>query len=192
MLKLCRMEKPKVETKLRIRCAHCGEHFLVSKLKIDDTANHFCTRTCAHDFQMKITWPSDDKLKELVWREPVIKIAKQLNISDKAVKKHCRSRMIETPGPGYWAKQRSGSPTAEAEGLNPSHVRVRVTPRARAGSPIGRGSGFKHRSVRVQITLGAPNKRSRSLAWSKAIGLHPMIRGSNPRGTTTHGPVVQK
>src|SRR5262245_53307358 len=48
------------------------------------------------------------------------------------------------------------SPMAEAIGLNPMRVRVRVPRRARADSPTGRGGGFKIRSVQVRALLSAP------------------------------------
>src|SRR5215510_2140393 len=48
------------------------------------------------------------------------------------------------------------SPMAEAIGLNPMRVRVRVPRWARADSPTGRGGGFKIRSVHVRPLLSAP------------------------------------
>jgi hypothetical protein len=45
---------------------------------------------------------------------------------------------------------------AEAGGLNPRRLRVRIAPRARARSPTGRDSGFKSRPVQVRSLPRAP------------------------------------
>lgn len=48
-------------------------------------------------------WPSPDKLKVMVWKKPVLQIAKDLGVSDVAVKKHCKKLGISTPSRGYWS-----------------------------------------------------------------------------------------
>ncbi len=45
---------------------------------------------------------------EMVWSEPMIKLAAKLQISDVAVKKICVKHEIPVPGLGYWAKIAAG------------------------------------------------------------------------------------
>ena len=49
-----------------------------------------------------------DQLYELVWTKPVVKIAKDLGISDVAVGKICKKLNIPKPSLGYWAKKEHG------------------------------------------------------------------------------------
>ena len=53
----------------------------------------------------KIAWPAKAKLKKLVWLKPLIHAAKELGVSDVALKKHCAKLGIELPPRGYWLKQ---------------------------------------------------------------------------------------
>jgi len=48
------------------------------------------------------------ELYDLVWSKPVVKIAKDLGISDVAVGKICKKLNIPKPGLGYWAKKQAG------------------------------------------------------------------------------------
>lgn len=52
----------------------------------------------------KIDWPSDDKLKELVWEYPRSHLSKVLKISDVSIAKRLRLRGIDQPPRGYWSK----------------------------------------------------------------------------------------
>jgi hypothetical protein len=53
---------------------------------------------------------------ELVWSEPMTKLAAKLHISDVAIKKICVRHEIPVPGLGYWAKiaRRSQVETSKA------------------------------------------------------------------------------
>ena len=57
--------------------------------------------------KFKIAWPTIEVLQEMVKHMPLLKIASQLGVSDKAVKKHCNRNGVETYPRGYWAKQKS-------------------------------------------------------------------------------------
>lgn len=59
---------------------------------------------CAHLFQMKIEWPSDEELQKLVWLKPLIKLGKDLGVSDNAIRKRCKFRNILLPRRNYWLK----------------------------------------------------------------------------------------
>lgn len=55
----------------------------------------------------KIQWPSKEKLTDMVDRLPVVEIAKQLGVSDVAVKKYCVKLGIQTKGRGGWGRNGS-------------------------------------------------------------------------------------
>jgi len=50
----------------------------------------------------KVIRPSKEELTKLVWEKPMIQIAKDFGVSDKAIKKWCDSYGIEKPKIGYW------------------------------------------------------------------------------------------
>jgi hypothetical protein len=51
-----------------------------------------------------------EQLYDLVWSEPMQRLAKQIGISDVAVAKHCRKIGVPVPERGYWAKLQAGKP----------------------------------------------------------------------------------
>jgi hypothetical protein len=53
----------------------------------------------------RIGWPAKGKLKKLVWQQPLIHVAKEIGVSDVAVKKRCEKLGIELPPRGHWLKQ---------------------------------------------------------------------------------------
>lgn len=55
----------------------------------------------------KADWPSLQELRELVWAQPVEKLAAALGVSGVAVNKRCKRLGIRTPPRGYWAKLKS-------------------------------------------------------------------------------------
>jgi hypothetical protein len=54
-----------------------------------------------------------EQLYELVWSEPMQKLAKQIGISDVAIAKHCRKSEIPVPERGYWNKLQAGKPVEQ-------------------------------------------------------------------------------
>lgn len=48
------------------------------------------------------------ELYDLVWSEPMKKLAPRLGVSDAWLGKACRSADISVPEPGYWAKLQAG------------------------------------------------------------------------------------
>lgn len=69
------------------------------------SSNAKLCKSCLGKAQEKISWPSDLKLKELVWTKPMSKLSKELGVSDKAIKKRCISKNITCPPRGYWLKK---------------------------------------------------------------------------------------
>jgi integrase len=53
----------------------------------------------------KIKWPSNAALKKLVWEKPLIHAAKEVGVSDVALRKHCVKLGIELPKQGHWVRQ---------------------------------------------------------------------------------------
>jgi len=53
----------------------------------------------------KIQWPTKEELEKLVWEKPMIKLAGELNISDKSIKTRCNKLNIQIPPQGYWIKK---------------------------------------------------------------------------------------
>lgn len=54
----------------------------------------------------RVDWPPKAKLKKLVWEKPLIHAAKDIGVSDVALRKHCVKLAIDLPKPGHWARQR--------------------------------------------------------------------------------------
>jgi integrase len=50
-------------------------------------------------------WPSKAKLKKLVWERSMVRVAKDLGVSDVAVKKHCTKLGLKLPPMGYWLRR---------------------------------------------------------------------------------------
>lgn len=49
-----------------------------------------------------------EQLYDLVWSEPMQRLAKQIGISDVAIAKHCRKLGVPVPERGYWNKLQAG------------------------------------------------------------------------------------
>lgn len=80
----------------RYRCAEC-------KKPVARGAK-YCSQACTHEAQKKIAWPSPEQLTELVWSMSMIKLSKQLGVSDNAIKTHCQRHGVKRPPQGYWAR----------------------------------------------------------------------------------------
>ena len=55
-----------------------------------------------------ITWPTKEKLQELVSKKTLTAIAKQFGASATGLGKHIRKLGIKSPGKGYWQKKAAG------------------------------------------------------------------------------------
>ena len=89
-------------------CIDCGA-------QISSKLSQRC-QPCANK-QNAILYPQSTKLvitKEelelLVWQKPVLQIAKDFGVSDKAIEKRCRKYSIVKPARGYWQKQQKRLP----------------------------------------------------------------------------------
>ena len=57
----------------------------------------------------RITWPTKAALRKLVWQKPLIHAAKQIGVSDVALKKHCVKAGIDLPPAGHWIRRQRDS-----------------------------------------------------------------------------------
>jgi len=54
-----------------------------------------------------------EQLYDLVWSEPMQRLAKQIGISDVAIAKHCRKLGVPVPERGHWNKPQVGKPVTK-------------------------------------------------------------------------------
>lgn len=92
----------RVENRKERTCDMCANTFNATT----DT-QRYCSSKCLSKSQEKITWPSNEELKRLVWEKPMTKLSRDLGVSDRAIKKRCERRGINTPPGGYWARSDS-------------------------------------------------------------------------------------
>lgn len=52
----------------------------------------------------KGNWPNVEEMKKLVWEKPSTELAKQIGVSDVAIKKFCKKWGIAKPPRGHWRK----------------------------------------------------------------------------------------
>ena len=53
-------------------------------------------------------WPPKKKLRKMVWKKAMTHVAKDLGVSDVALKKHCVKLEIPLPPSGRWVRPRRG------------------------------------------------------------------------------------
>jgi len=66
---------------------------------------------------------------DLVWSEPMTKVAERLGISDVALKKICDKHRVPTPARGYWAKKAAGKPVKHVplhDTADPQHEHISI------------------------------------------------------------------
>ena len=84
----------------KCRCIVCNKEYVIK-----DKEQKYCSKQCASSALRKTVRPTEEKLKDMVWRMPTTKIAKIFGVSDKAIEKWCRTYKIEKPQRGYWQKK---------------------------------------------------------------------------------------
>jgi hypothetical protein len=57
------------------------------------------------EIKRRVIWPDKAALKKLVWQKPLVHAAKEIGVSDVALRKHCVKLGIELPGQGHWQRQ---------------------------------------------------------------------------------------
>lgn len=61
-------------------------------------------KTCSGISLHRITWPTVESMREMIFCEPTSKIAVRLGVSDVAVAKFCKKHNIAKPPRGYWGR----------------------------------------------------------------------------------------
>jgi 5-methylcytosine-specific restriction endonuclease McrA len=106
----CHTQTDTYANKKRItkKCSICG-----SKVK-DKSANKckkchmIFLRSSSLSQKTKITWPEPTVLQTLLWKQPTSSIAKQLGVSDVAIRKFCKKHKLSKPSRGFWQKLANG------------------------------------------------------------------------------------
>lgn len=87
-----------------VSCPTCKKEFKTSKTELSKTQRH-CSSKCWALSVEKINWPSDEKLRELIFTKPLAGLAKELGVTDNAIRRRCKRHKIDLPPKGYWAKK---------------------------------------------------------------------------------------
>jgi integrase len=56
------------------------------------------------EIKRRVDWPDKKALRKLVWQKPLIHAAKDIGVSDVALRKHCVKLGIELPRQGHWVR----------------------------------------------------------------------------------------
>ena len=57
------------------------------------------------EIKHRVNWPDKAALKKLAWKKPLVHTAKEIGVSDVALRKRCVKLGIELPEQGYWQRQ---------------------------------------------------------------------------------------
>ncbi len=115
------------------------------------------------------------ELYDLVWSEPMSRLAKKLGVSDVGLAKACRRADIPVPGLGYWAKLRHSrkaqrKPLPQANPGIPDEVTITPAPSKPALSPDVQAQIERElapdQKITVPRTLSSPHPLVR--AWLEA------------------------
>lgn len=83
-------------------CLYCKQLFNLTHRK-----QKFCSTKCSSDFRFNIKdKPTEQELRDLIYKYPTTYIAKQYNVSDKSIEKWCKKYKINKPPRGYWTNRR--------------------------------------------------------------------------------------
>ena len=95
-----------------------------------------------------------EELHDLVWAEPMAQVAKDFQISDRALAKVCARKQVPVPPRGYWAKKSAGKdvpkPPLPEFVAKPKEKKEKVTPVQQAATkPKLRGMfDERHQTIR--------------------------------------------
>jgi hypothetical protein len=73
----------------------------------------YCSLKCWNLDKRKVVRPLKEELHRLLWNTPTVQIARNFNITDKAIEKWVKDFDLEKPKRGFWAKIRSGIDVSE-------------------------------------------------------------------------------
>lgn len=99
-----------------------------------------------------------EELYSLVWTKPMTEVARDFQISDRAMAKICARRQVPVPSRGYWAKKNAGKnvpklPLPEFVVRRPKQVKVSVTQEQRTPENRKVPSAFDERKQTIRKAL---------------------------------------
>jgi len=115
------------------------------------------------------------ELYDLVWSEPMVRLASRYGISDVALAKTCRKHNIPRPPRGYWAKKQFGKAPRKTPLPNPrdrSSILLRDPEECRVSSPS------LQREMECKMTEEKTTEATIEVAESLR-GAHPLVRQAN-------------
>lgn len=133
------------------------------------------------------------ELYDLVWSEPMSKLAQRLGVSDVGLAKACRRADIPAPGLGNWAKLRHGKKVRRLQlpqgkpGI-PDAVKITATPTLPPDvqAKIQQELSLEHKII-VPKTLSNPHQLVRSWLHEERRQLQEAIRrGHQPASSRVH------
>lgn len=124
---------------------------------------------------MKTTAVTRKDLYELVWSEPMRRLATRYGISDVGLAKICRKHDIPRPPRGYWAKKEFGKAPPQAKLPNPSDdckILLRDPEECRISSPALRDV--------VEQKKAEEEKREAKIEVAESLrGAHSLVSQAN-------------
>jgi hypothetical protein len=134
---------------------------------------------------------SRKSLFEMVWSQPMTKVAAQFKISDVALTKICRRHEIPVPGRGFWARVAAGQPLKRPELRLPSRPEledIRIF-----GSSYSRVKPEIREAEREAKAMGSTADR-KILVSQRLVDLHPIaqatLQGLRKAKANDHGVVA--
>jgi hypothetical protein len=94
---------------------------------------------------------------DMVWKTPVLILAKQIGVSDVGLAKACRKAGIVLPPRGYWAKSESKRPKKPKPPASDSNIEFRVLDPASLPEKPKPAPAAQRSSVEIPTTLSKPH-----------------------------------
>jgi hypothetical protein len=99
-----------------------------------------------------------EELHDLVWAKPMTQVAKDFQISDRALAKVCARKQVPVPPRGYWARKSAGKdvpkpPLPEFVAKPPKEKKEKVTPVQQAATKPKLRSVFDERRQTIRKVL---------------------------------------
>jgi len=102
------------------------------------------------------------ELYDLVWSEPMTKLADKFGLSDVGLKKKCRNHNIPVPPRGYWARKQAGqrpwvAPLPKGFPLD-TEITIYRNPMHGKNPPWSKENRIRTKEIEKQITLSTQSK----------------------------------
>lgn len=99
-----------------------------------------------------------EELHKLVWAKPMIEVAKDFQISDRAMAKICTRKQVPVPPRGYWAKKSAGRVVPQPSlpefvAKAPKKKKAEAKPQQQPPQKPKVGSLFEERNQKIRKSL---------------------------------------